>query len=54
MNLVKYRDPEMKDYVWFYTIDDIVVSPYFNSEDESIVWLEQKIRIPQSDTGEKN
>ena len=38
MTLIKYRDPESPDYIWFWTVDGHQVSPVFTDEDSAVVW----------------
>lgn len=40
MKLVKYRDAGMHTYTFFYTYDDKVISPYFDSEEEAKSWIQ--------------
>ena len=41
MELVKYRDWGMSTHTWFWVDENnIVLSPYFNSEDEAWSWQE--------------
>jgi hypothetical protein len=44
LELVKYRDAGMSSYTYFWVSSGkkSVVSPYFNSEQEALDWLEQK------------
>jgi hypothetical protein len=44
LELVKYRDAGMPTYTYFYTINKKVVSPYFDSEQEAIIWLENRTK----------
>ena len=40
--LIKYRDAGMNSYTYFWSIQQKVVSPYFNSEQEATDWMELK------------
>jgi hypothetical protein len=40
--LVKYRDAFLPTYTYFWTIDDLVVSPYFDDEESANKWLEEQ------------
>ena len=43
MQLVRYRDAAMIAHTWFY-IDDktrVMVSPFFESEQEALAWFNQ-------------
>lgn len=40
--LVKYRDAGMPTFTFFWAIDKKVVSPYFDSEEQAIDWMELK------------
>lgn len=40
MKLVQYRDAGLHTYTYFWTKDDKVFSPYFDSEKEAKEWLE--------------
>lgn len=43
LELVKYRDAGMNTYTYFWVnTRKSVVSPYFNSDQEALDWLEQK------------
>lgn len=40
--LVKYRDAGMHTYTYFWAdINNKIVSPYFNSEEEAYAWIEK-------------
>ena len=42
MKLIKYRESEMTDHVYFYVdINNMPVSPTFNNEEEAYRWLAQ-------------
>ena len=42
MKLIKYRESEMTEHVYFYVdINDMPVSPTFNSSEEAEEWLAQ-------------
>lgn len=43
MKLIQYRDIGMHTYTYFYTNDDKVVSPYFDSEKEAIDWYNEQL-----------
>ena len=39
ITLIKYRDAGMSTYTYFWkNTDNQVVSPYFNNEDEALLW----------------
>ena len=38
--LIKYRDAGMPTYTYFWAIDKRVVSPYFDSEEQAIDWMD--------------
>jgi hypothetical protein len=41
LELVKYRDPGLPTYTYFWTNSDgRVMSPYFNSPEEANAWLD--------------
>jgi hypothetical protein len=42
-NLVKVKDPGLPTYTWFWSEKEIAsrVSPFFNSEEESILWMNE-------------
>jgi hypothetical protein len=40
MNLIKYRDAGMHTYTYFWTLDERVASPYFNTENDAFDWLQ--------------
>jgi hypothetical protein len=39
LELIKYRDAFLNSYTFFWTIDEQVISPYFDSEEEANTWL---------------
>lgn len=41
MKLIKYRDAQMENYIYFWVENDIQRSPYFNSEDEAHRWVSE-------------
>lgn len=43
IKLVKYRDAGMHTYTYFWSHDNKVVSPYFNSDEEAHEWMREKI-----------
>ena len=44
MNLVKYRDAHMADYIWFWVNhSEEAISPSFNTEGEALEWLNEQI-----------
>jgi hypothetical protein len=47
-SLVKYRDAGLHTYTYFWTIDDKVVSPYFDDEESANKWLSEQLeQLPQ-------
>ena len=38
--LIKYRDAGMPTFTFFWAIDKKVVSPYFDSEEQAIDWMD--------------
>lgn len=43
MELVKYRDSGMNTYTWFWVnAQGIIVSPFFECEQDAVAWLESK------------
>ena len=44
MNLVKYRDPESPDYIWFWiNHSEEITSPVFTTEGDALEWLNEQI-----------
>lgn len=39
MKLIQYRDAGLSTYTYFWTKDDKIFSPYFNSEQEAHEWI---------------
>lgn len=49
MELVKYRDWGMPTYTYFWiNREQIVISPYFDSEFEANQWLRDKLSLKQN------
>ena len=38
--LISYRDAGMPTFTFFWAIDKMVVSPYFDSEEQAIDWMD--------------
>lgn len=45
--LVKYRDAGMPTYTYFYTINDKICSPYFDTSENAERWLSLKL-VPEN------
>lgn len=43
MKLIQYRDGQMEDYTYFWTVDEIQVSPFFTDEVSAQDWLSEQI-----------
>jgi hypothetical protein len=43
MILESIRDPGLPTYTFFYTINNRIVSPYFNSSSEALEWLSDNV-----------
>ena len=39
LELVKYRDQGLPTYTFFWTYQDKVISPYFDTEEEAQSWI---------------
>jgi hypothetical protein len=49
MDLIKYRDAGMNTYTYFWKDDDQrTVSPYFDSENEAMEWLNKHTIDPDN------
>lgn len=45
MKLIKYRDPEAADYIWFWVNSrEESCSPVFVSEEEAQKWMDERIK----------
>lgn len=46
MKLIKYRDAQMKDYIWFWVNSrDEQSSPSFESELQANEWMDEQIKL---------
>ena len=41
--LVKYKDAGLPTYTYFWTVDDLVVGPYFDNEESANKWLDERL-----------
>lgn len=43
--LIRYRDAHLVDYIWFWVIDNIRISPIYGSEEEAKGWDGKPIEL---------
>ncbi len=36
--LIRYRDAHLKDYIWFWVVENIRISPIYGSEEDAKGW----------------
>ena len=43
--LIRYRDAHLKDYIWFWVVDNIRISPIYRTEEEALTWDKKPVDL---------